>query len=72
MRLSQINLVKCRVLYNMSSADLCEILYFDITRIQLWRSRVGANFYHRLNGALFSIFAVLDQEGYLVFRRNPA
>ena len=56
----------------MSSAGLCETLYFDITWVHLRWSRVGANFYHRTGEALFSIFAAADQEGFFVFRRNPA
>ena len=72
MRLNQKNLKKSSVLYNMSSAGLCETLYFDINWVHLWWSRVGANCYHRLGVALFSIFAVADQGGFFVFRRNPA
>ena len=72
MRLNQKNLKKSCVLYNMCSAGLCEILYFDITWVRLWWSRVGANCYHRLGVAPFFIFMVADQEGFFVFRRNPA
>ena len=72
MRLNQKNLKKSSVLYNMCSAGLCEILYFNITWVHLWWSRVGANCYRRLGSALSSIFAVVDQGGYLVFCRNPA
>jgi len=56
----------------MSSAGLCEILYFDITWVRLWWSHVGANCYHRPGEALFSIFAAADQGGFFIFRRNPA
>ena len=72
MRLNQKNLKKSGVLYNLSSAGLCEILYFDITWVRLWWSRVGANCYHRLGVTMFSFFTVADQEGFFVFRRNPA
>ena len=71
MRLNQKNLKKSSVSYNMSLAGLREILYFNITWIHLWWSRVGANCYHRPGEALFSIFAAADQEGFLVLRRNP-
>ncbi len=72
MRLNQKNLKKSSVLYNMCSVGLCEILYFNITWVHLWWSRVGTKFYHRTGEALFSIFAAADQEGFYVFRRNPA
>ena len=72
MRLNQKNLKKSGVLYNLSSAGLCEILYFDITWVRLWWSRVGANCYHRLGVTMFSFFTVADQEEFFVFRRNPA
>ena len=72
MRLNQKNLKKSSMLYNMSSAGLCETLYFEITWVHLRWSRVGANFYHRTGEALFSIFAAADQEGFFVIRRNPA
>ena len=71
MRLNQKNLKKSSVLYNMSSAGLCETLYFNITWVHLWWSRVGTKFYHRTGVAQFSIFAVVDQEWFLVLRRKP-
>ena len=71
MRLNQKNLKKSSVLYNMSSAGLCETLYFNITWVHLWWSRVGTKLYHRTGIAQFPIFAVVDQEGFFVLRRNP-
>ena len=71
MRLNQKNLKKSSVLYNMSSAGLCETLYFNITWVHLWWSRVGTKLSNRTGVALFSFFAVVDQEGFLVLRRNP-
>ena len=54
MRLSQKNLKKSSMLYNICSAGLCEILYFNITWVHLWWSRVDTKFYHRTGVALFS------------------